>query len=131
MGLFDVVLQKEINVKKSKDELLALVKTELANSSKKGPSFSNGILCLNNFRAPTSILKYNLSLDLEKSNNKHFLTINGELQQVIMLVFIILFSILFTYGFGVILVVAFAIFQKKFMERYLNKTIEKLELVTA
>ncbi len=131
MGLFDVVLQKELNIKKPKKELLTLIKSELSSSSRNKPSFESGILSLNNFRAPTSILKYNLSLDLEKSDNKYFLTVNGELQQVILLVFVILFSILFTYGFGVILVVAFVFFQKKFVERYLTKTIEKLEIVTA
>jgi len=131
MGLFDVVLQKEFKAKKPKKEMLDLIKSELSNSSKKGPSFENGILCLDNFRAPTSILKYNLSLNLEKSNDKYFLTVNGELQQVIIILFVILFSILYTYGFGVILVVAFTFFQKKFVEKYLTKTIEKLELVTA
>ncbi|GEM_PF-1164337 len=130
MGLFDVVLQKELKIKKSKEELLTLIKAELSNSSKNKPSFENGILCLNNFRAPTSILKYNLSANLEKTNDKYHLTVNGELQQVVIILFVILFSILYTYGLGVILVVAFTFFQKKFAEKYLTKTIEELELVT-
>jgi len=129
MGLFDVFLQKELKINKSKEELLYLIKMELSNSSKKGPSFENGNLCLDNFRAPTSLLKYNLSLDLEQSNDKYILTVNGELQNVITILFVILFSILYTYGFGVILVVAFSFFQKKFVEKYLEKTIEKLESV--
>jgi len=130
MGLFDVVLQKELKIKKSKEELLTLIKAELSNSSKNKPSFENGILCLDNFRAPTSILKYNLSANLEKTNDKYHLTVNGELQQVVIILFVILFSILYTYGLGVILVVAFTFFQKKFAEKYLTKTIEELELVT-
>ena len=128
MGLFDVVLEKELKSKKSKEEILDLFKTELSNDSKKEPSFENGILSLENFRAPTSLLKYNLSLNLEKSNNTYNLTIDGELQQVIIILFIIIFSILFTYGFGVVLVVAVAFLQKKFAEKYLTKIIDELEL---
>ena len=129
MGLFDVFLQKELKIKKSKEQMLELIKAELSNSSKNKPSFKKGILCLDNFRAPTSILKYNLSVDLEQSDNKYFLTVKGELQQVIIILFVILFSILYTYGFGVILVVAFTFLQKKFVEKYLTKTIEELDLV--
>jgi len=129
MGLFDVVLQKELKAKKSKEEILDLIKTELLPNSKKEPSFENGILCFENFRAPTSLLKYNLTLNLEKSNNKYNLTVNGELQQVLIILFVIIFSILFTYGFGVILVVAVAFLQKKFAEKYLTKIIEELDLV--
>ncbi len=128
MGLFDVILEKELKAKKSKEEILGLIKTELSNDSKKEPSFENGILSVENFRAPTSLLKYNLSINLEKSDNKYNLTVNGELQQVIIMLFIIIFSILFTYGLGVILVVVVAFLQKKFAEKYLTKIIEELEL---
>lgn len=128
MGLFDVFLEKELNSNKSKEEVLELIKTELSNNSKKKPTYENGVLSLENFRAPTSLLKYNLSLNLEKSNNKYHLTINGDLQQVIIILFIIIFSILYTYGFGVILVVAVAFLQKKFAEKYLTKIIDELKL---
>lgn len=128
MGLFDVILEKELKSKKTKEEILDLFKTELSNHSKKEPICKDDILYLENFRAPTSLLKYNLSLNLEKSNNKYDLTINGELQQVVIILFVIIFSILFTYGFGVVLVVAVAFIQKKFAEKYLTKIIEELEL---
>ncbi len=73
-------------------------------------------------------MKYNLSINLEKSNKGFNLSIDGELQQlyVLILVVLIILSILFTFGIGVIFVVAFAYLQKQSTTKVINSLLDKI-----
>ena len=110
MGLFDLSIKEELNTKKSKDEILNSLKEK-------------GVINKQEFKS--SILKYELDMDLEKSNTGYTLNINGELQQfyVLILFVLIIFSILVTYGIGVVFVVAFAYFQRQTTTKFIKSLI--------
>ncbi|WP_072679635.1 hypothetical protein [Arcobacter sp. LA11] len=126
MGLFDVGIRKEISSQKNKEEVLQSIKNSIEEYSQETSNIENGTIILNNFKY--SILKYNLSINLNKSNKDFDLSIDGELQQfyVLILVALIILSILFTFGIGVIFVVAFAYLQKSSTSKVLNSFIQKI-----
>lgn len=126
MGLFDIGIREELYSKKSKEEILNTIQDSVKDFSKEDVDFEKGKLLLEGFKA--SILKYNLSIDLEKSNSKYILTIDGELQQFYVLIFLalIILSILFTYGIGVILIIAFAFLQKRSSTKFINSLIKDI-----
>lgn len=120
MGIFDVAIRNELSSKKSKQEILNTIKDNVKDFSKEDVIIEKDKLSLIGFKS--SILKYNLSIELDKSNSKYNLSIDGELQQFYVLIFValIIFSILFTYGIGVILVIAFAYLQKLSTTKFIN-----------
>lgn len=127
MGLFDIGIRKEISSKKSKEDLFNSIEKSIKDFSKEKPKTEDGTLILNDFKS--SILKYNLSINLEKSSKGYNLSIDGELQQffVLILVGLIILSIVVTMGMGVILVVAFAYLQKHFATKLINSFIEDID----
>jgi uncharacterized membrane protein len=78
----------------------------------------------------TSILKYNLSIILNKTNKGFNLAIDGELQQfyVLILFVLIILGIIFTFGIAIIFIVLFAYLQKRKTSQFLEKKLEKLNL---
>lgn len=126
MGLFDIGIRKEISSQKSKEEVFNSIENEIKDFSEEKASNEDGTFILNNFKS--SILKYNLSINLEKSPKGYHLAIDGELQQffVLILVALIILSILFTVGIGVIFVVGFAYLQKYFATKLINSLIEDI-----
>jgi len=126
MGLFDIGIRKEISSQKSKEEVFNSIENEIKDFSEEKASNEDGTFILNNFKS--SILKYNLSINLEKSPKGYHLAIDGELQQffVLILVALIILSILFTVGIGVIFVVGFAYLQKHFATKLINSLIEDI-----
>lgn len=126
MGLFDLGINKEISSKRNKEEISTSIEKKLKKFSIEEPTFKNKTLILNDFR--TSILKYNLSIDLEKTPKGFNILIDGELQQlyVIILVVLIILSILLTYGIGVIFIVLFAYLQKHSATKFINSIIDDI-----
>ena len=126
MGLFDISIRKEISSKKSKEEVLSVIENSLKKTSDEKPKFEDNTLILKNFK--TSILKYDLSISLEKSSKGLNLFLDGELQQlfVLILVALIIASILITKGIGVVFVVGFAYLQKHYATKFLNNIIEDI-----
>lgn len=118
MGLFDVSLQKEIHL--NKEQLNALNKNlgNYATQSK----VTNNRLEITDFKLNSSLLKYNLIIEATKTK----LTIAGELQQVLWLTILIVLAILLTYGFGVIIIVAYAYYQKRVATKFLEEMLEKV-----
>lgn len=125
MGLFDISIRKEITSKNKSEPLLNLLKEKISNDSKESVSIDKDKLLLNNFSPKGVFLKFNLESQIVADGKKSILIIDGELQQVLLLVIIIVFSILFTYGLGVILVVGFTYLQKHLATKYLNHLIDK------
>ena len=124
MGLFDVGIREEISSQKSKKEISKLLEEKIENYSDEKTKVEDDLIILNNFKS--SILKYNLSIHLDKSNKGYNLSIDGELQQFYILIFLVLIvlSILFTFGIGVIFVVIFAFLQKKSTTKVINSLIK-------
>lgn len=123
MGFFDVTLQKDISFNKNQLNELKSSLDKQATHSK----VVNNRLEVSDFQRDSSWLKYNLTVQAFKNK----LTINGELQQVIMLTVLIVLAILLTYGFGVILVVAYTYYQKREATKYLEALVAKIEKNTS
>lgn len=123
MGLFDIGIRKEISLKKN-SEPLNLLKDKISNDSKEPVSIENNKLLLNNFKPKGVFLKFNLESQIVAEGKKSILVIDGELQQVLLIVVLIVLSILFTYGLGLILIVGFTYFQKHQATKYLNHFID-------
>lgn len=126
MGLFDIGIRKEISTEKNKEESISFIRKKIKNFSIETSKTENSTLSLDSFKS--SIMKYNLSINLEKSNKGFNLSIDGELQQlyVLILVVLIILSILFTFGIGVIFVVAFAYLQKQSTTKVINSLLDKI-----
>lgn len=78
----------------------------------------------------SSIIKYNLIVTLQKSNQGYSLAIDGEIQQffVLILFALIIVGILFTFGIGIIFIVGFAYLQKQSTTKFINSILDKLTL---
>lgn len=126
MGLFDIGIRKEISTKKSNEEVLGFIEKKINKYSEKTVKFENGTFILNDFK--TSILKYDLTINLEKSQKGFNILIDGELKQfyVLILVALVILSITLTAGIGVALVVPFAYLQKHFTTKFINSIIDKI-----
>ncbi|WP_121626300.1 hypothetical protein [Poseidonibacter antarcticus] len=124
MGLFDISIRKEITSKKTKEDFLNSLEKKLKSFSNETPINKDGTLLLNSFK--TSILKYDLSVNLEKSSKGFNISIDGELQQfyVLILVFLVILGIAVTMGIGVIVVIVFAYLQKHYTTKSINSLIE-------
>jgi len=124
MGLFDVGIREEIASQKSKKEISKVLEEKIKVYSDEKVSTKDDVIILNNFKS--SILKYNLSINLDKSNKGFNVAIDGELQQFYILIFLalIILSILFTFGIGVIFVVVFAFLQKRSTTKVINSLLE-------
>lgn len=126
MGIFDIAIRTKLNSTKSQKEILNTIKDNIKDFSTEEVSIDKEKLSLSNFK--TSILKYDLNISIDKSNVEYNLIIDGELQQFYVLIFLalIIFSILFTYGIGVILVVAFAYLQKHSSTKFINSLLKNI-----
>lgn len=128
MGLFDIGIRKELTSKKSKEEIFNAIESKIKGYSKETPLLENETLILDKFQS--SLLKYDLTIQLEKSNKGFNLAIDGELLQFYVLIFVALIigGILFTYGIAIIFVVGFAYLQKHLSTKFINALLEELEL---
>lgn len=128
MGLFDVGIREKISSKKTKEEISKSIEKSIKDYSTETSKIEDEKIILKSFKS--SILKYDLSINLYKSNTGFDLSIDGELQQFYILIFLglIIFSILFTYGMGVIFVVIFAFIQKRSTTKVINTLINNFDL---
>lgn len=115
MGIFDIHIKKD---EKQNKENLSKLEDEIKQNAKE-TILSKNILEAKNFKVKNSLLSYDLKIDL--TNNS--LVLEGELKEVLILTILVILSILFTYGVGVILVIAYTYYQKLNTSKYLEKTI--------
>lgn len=123
MGFFDIHFEKEL--KTSKEEVINLLKTKITPFSKESNAPKNSLI-FKNFKQDHSLLQYDLKVDINESKKYISLNIYGELLNVWILVIFIVLSILFTYGIGVILIIAYTYYQKKVSVKFLDKIFEEL-----
>lgn len=126
MGLFDINIKREMHTAK-KEMVYDYFEELLKEHSEECIEKNQSQLKLEKFQVPKSLLKYNLTLSLDKSRKESPLLIEGELQNVWPLVILIAFGILLTYGVGVILVVAYVYYQKVVATRYLNRLLDDFQ----
>ncbi len=122
MGLFDVNIKRKVKIT-DKKMILSYFENALKHSSSKPVVKEKEHLGLEKFKAKNAFLKYNLNMKIENSE----LIVEGELQNAWVFVILIVLGILFTYGIGVIIIVAFIYYQKIVSTRYLNVLIDTFE----
>jgi hypothetical protein len=122
MGLFDVSIKRKVNTTNTKS-VLSYFETAVKGCSKQTVETTKEELSLEKFKVENSVLRYNLKINVTSSE----IAIEGELQDVWMIVIFIALGILFTYGVGLIVVVAFVYYQKVVATRYFNALINKLQ----
>lgn len=123
MGLFDIQIKKDIQTQK--DEVINYLENKLTPFSK-DTTISEKTLFFKGFKPKSSLLTYDLNIDIEKSKKSISLNIFGELLHVWILVILIVTGILFTYGIGVILVIVFVFYQKITATKYLNNLLDNI-----
>lgn len=123
MGLFDIQIKKDIQTQK--DEVINYLENKLTPFSKDS-TISNNTLFFKGFKPKSSLLTYDLNIDIEKSKRCISLNIFGELLYVWILVILVVTGILFTYGIGVILVIIYVFYQKTVTTKYLNNLLDNI-----
>lgn len=123
MGLFDITINKELNI--TKDELISKLEKKLNSLSAETIKEKDSLL-FKNFKADGALLTYDLNIVIQQSKSSISLNILGELLNVWFMVVIIVLGILYTYGVAIIILVAFAYYQKKVSTQFLNKLLDKL-----
>jgi len=121
MGFFDLSINKKLD--SNKKEIIEKLKKNFSPLSDES-TLEKDTLTFKNFKAKKTLLTYDLCIEIESSKNSISLNIFGELLNVWILVVLILLGILFTYGFGVIILVLFVYFQKLTATKYINKILE-------
>lgn len=124
MGLFDVSIKKDLKI--TKEELISYLKKSFSSSSDEVIEEKNYLL-FKYFKAKGAFLNYDLKIEINTSKNTISLDVFGELLNVWIMVIIIIAGILFTYGIGVILLVAFVYYQKIVVNKFINNTLNKLD----
>jgi len=123
MGLFDIQIKKDIQTQK--DEVIKYLENKLTPFCKDS-TISNKTLFFKGFKPKSSLLTYDLNIDIEKSKRCISLNIFGELLHVWILVILVVTGILFTYGIGVILVIIYVFYQKTVTTKYLNNLLDNI-----
>ena len=129
MGLFDISIKKQIQLKNSKEHFYEFMKKKLTKDKEYEIKLENNTLSVEKCHLDT-LLKYNTQIQITKNKNENQLIINGELHDTLILAILIILAILLTYGFGVILVVGYTYLQKKKATNYLEKLIKDYETIT-
>jgi len=122
MGFFDVDFEKELNAPKIETlDFLEKKLTPFSKEKEKGKKF----LILKNFKLNRSLLQYDLNINFIESKKCHSLNIYGELQNLWILVILIVTGIMFTYGIGVIIVIAYTYYQKRTTSKFIESIINE------
>lgn len=123
MGFFDIHIKKDLETQK--DEVVKYLENKLTPFCKDS-TFSDTTLFFKSFKPESSLLTFDLNIDIEKSKKSLSLNIFGELLHVWILAILVVTGILFTYGVGVILVIVFVYYQKTVATKYLNNLLDNI-----
>ncbi|RXJ67997.1 hypothetical protein CRV08_09315 [Halarcobacter ebronensis] len=126
MGIFDISTQQKSYKIEKKDEVVKLLKEKLFTFSKETES-TKSQLTFRKFKPSNVYLYYDLIVDIKAEKESFTLSFEGELQNIWILVVLIVLGILFTYGFGLIIVVLFTFLQKKVATKYIESTFEEIK----
>ncbi|WP_419770811.1 MAG: hypothetical protein ACNI3C_03230 [Candidatus Marinarcus sp.] len=126
MGVFDVALQRSLKAD-DKNKILDYFQNELKPRSKEPIAPNKEGFTLEKFREKKSLMQYNLSVSVTPTKEGHLLSIEGELQNLWIIVVFIALGVLFTYGVGLVVVIAFVYFQKVVATNYFNALIDRFK----
>lgn len=126
MGMFDVQVIKELKLEKEKKDLYEFLNKQLSKDKKYEYSIDKDILSISKNPIDT-FLKYNLSAKFDSTT----LIVDAELDNSYTLVFtfLIILSILFTYGLGILPIIGFVFYQKTKATKYLKTLIKNYECI--
>ncbi len=116
MSLFNIEILENIKNQNLKKEYIDNLKNNLV--SKENIQETKNSLLLKKCHLNT-LLKYDVSLEFIDNKIK----VKAELYDTLILTVLVILSILFTYGVGVILIIVFTYFQKRKASKYLKTNI--------
>ena len=121
MGMFDVQVIKELKLKKDKKDLYQFLNKQLSKDKEYKHSIDKNILTVSKNPIDT-FLKYNVSAQF----NDNTLIIDAELDNsyTLFITLLIILSILFTYGLGILPIIGFIFYQKTQASKYIKNLIE-------
>jgi len=121
MGMFDVQITKELKLKKDKKDLYQFLNKQLSKDKKYDYIIDKNKLSISKNPIDT-FLKYNLSVQFDS----HTLIIDAELDNfyTLFITLLIILSILFTYGLGILPIIGFVYYQKTKASKYLKNLLE-------
>jgi hypothetical protein len=121
MGMFDVQVIKELKLKKDKKDLYQFLNKQLSKDKEYEHSIDKDKLTINKNPIDT-FLKYNISAQF----NDNTLIIDAELDNsyTLFITLLIIVSILFTYGLGILPIIGFIFYQKTQASKYIKNLIE-------
>ncbi len=127
MGMFDVQVVKELKLKKDKKDLYEFLNKQLSKDKEYKHSIDKNILTISKNPIGT-FLKYTLSAKFDSNS----LILDAELDNsyTLFITLLIILSILFTYGLGILPVIGFVFYQKTKATRYLKNLIKNYDLMT-
>ena len=120
MGMFDVQIIKDLKLKKDKNDLYEFFYKQLSKDKKHDYTIKNSELNISKNPIDT-LLKYNLNAKFDSDT----LIINAELDNsyTLFITLLIILSILFTYGLGILPIIGFVYYQKTKASKYLKTLI--------
>ena len=117
MGMFDVQVIKELKLEKDKNDLYEFFYKQLSKDEKYDYTIKNDELNIKKNPINT-FLKYNLNAKFDSNT----LVIDAELDNsyTLFITLLIILSILFTYGLGILPIIGFVYYQKTKATKYLK-----------
>jgi len=117
MGMFDVQVIKELKLEKDKNDLYEFFYKQLSKDEKYDYTIKNDELNIKKNPIDT-FLKYNLNAKFDSNT----LIIDAELDNsyTLFITLLIILSILFTYGLGILPIIGFVYYQKTKATKYLK-----------
>ncbi|MEZ4692524.1 MAG: hypothetical protein R2837_00545 [Aliarcobacter sp.] len=125
MGMFDVELHENLNLKEGNSNLFEFFKKQFLKNKNYEIKIEKDSLSIEKLQLG-SFLRYKLKITT--STNKKEKTsqaiITAELQDTLILTIFIILAIAFTYGLGIIPIIMFTYFQKVKATKYLKELLE-------
>jgi len=129
MGLFDVSIKDKLKKDIVNKDFIEFMKKNIQKDRDYETLEDNHSIELKKSHLDT-LLKYNTKIEIDSSKKEKEVNVEAELADTLILTVVILLGILLTYGIGVIIVVAFAYFQKKKANAYIETLIKNYRTIT-
>lgn len=129
MGLFDVSIKNKLKKDTVHKDFFEFMKKKFLKKREYETLEDNHSLEFKKLHLDT-LLKYNTKIEIDSSKKDKEVFVEAELADTLILTILVLLGILFTYGIGVILVVAFTYLQKKKATKYLETLIVNYKTIT-
>ena len=113
MGMFDIQFSNKIKSTYGNIHVFEFLKRQLQKNKTYTNRVEENTLFMGKCKINT-LLRYNLEIDIQtnKKDKTSEIIVNGELHDTLLLAILVILSIIFTYGLGIILVIGFTYYQK-------------------